>query len=153
MAVQRFSSMTDPVPPEPDAFGPPAGVASGRNGLLATLSPEDGRLLEPLLEPVLLLPARTRLVAHDTPIEHAYFLTNGIASIVASTAVHRVEIGIVGREGMTGVSLTPGTTASRRKPSSRPRGPRCGLPPPTCGGPWRRARRCGGRCCATSRPS
>ncbi|MFL5516814.1 MAG: hypothetical protein ACJ8DJ_11695 [Gemmatimonadales bacterium] len=79
MAVQRFSSMTDPVPPEPDAFGRPAGVASGRNGLLATLSPEDGRLLEPLLEPVL-LPARTRLVAHDTPIEHAYFLTDGIAS-------------------------------------------------------------------------
>jgi CRP-like cAMP-binding protein len=77
----------------------PAEV-SARNGLLARLSPEDLNCLEPHLEPMP-LPMGTRLVEPDTPIEHVYFLEQGIASVVAITSQgRRIEAGIVGWEGL-----------------------------------------------------
>ena len=56
-----------------------------RNRLLASLAPEDFSLLQPLLEPVA-LPGRLRLVTPNTPINHAYFLEQGIASVMATTS-------------------------------------------------------------------
>jgi CRP-like cAMP-binding protein len=80
-----------------------------RNRLLSALCPADAGLLRPFLEPVA-LPVHTRLAAADTPIEHAYFIEEGIASIVAANPRgERVEIAIVGREGMSGVALLQGT--------------------------------------------
>lgn len=73
------------------------------NGILLRLTPEDRAELEPHLEAVD-LPLRRRVSFTDTPIEHVYFPTSGIVSIV--THVRRdvpIEIGIVGREGMTGL--------------------------------------------------
>jgi CRP-like cAMP-binding protein len=61
----------------------PAEV-SIRNRLLAALLPADFSLLEPQLER-LPLPASTRLIEPNTPIEHVYFLEEGIASVVAAT--------------------------------------------------------------------
>ena len=79
-----------------------------RNRLLATLPPADFSLLEPQLECVP-LPVGTRLVEPHTPIEHVYFLEQGIASVVASTPQgRRIEAGIIGREGLTGIPVLLG---------------------------------------------
>src|SRR3954467_6963659 len=75
--------------------------ASVRNRLLAALSPADFSLLEPQLEPIP-LPVRTCLAEPNRPIGHVYFLEQGIASVVASTPLgRRIEVGIIGREGLT----------------------------------------------------
>src|SRR5215213_8487049 len=86
----------------------PAQVAV-RNRLLATLVQEDFSLLQPLLEPVA-LPGRARLVTSNTPIEHAYFLEQGIISVMAATSEGCcIEVGIIGWEGMTGIPILEGT--------------------------------------------
>ncbi|WP_246642201.1 Crp/Fnr family transcriptional regulator [Rhizobium laguerreae] len=46
------------------------------------------------------------LVEQDRPIEHVYFVEDGIASVVTiSPAGRPLEVSNVGREGMTGVSI------------------------------------------------
>jgi CRP-like cAMP-binding protein len=86
--------------------------ASVRNRLLAALSPADFSLLQPLLEPVP-LPVRTCLAEPSRPIEHIYFLEQGITSVVASTPQgHRIELGMVGREGLTGACVLLGADRS-----------------------------------------
>jgi CRP-like cAMP-binding protein len=91
---------------------PHAGAVSARNRLLATLSPEDFSLLQPQLEAVP-LPVGTRLVEPHTPIEHVYFLEEGIASVVAATAQgRRIEVGIIGPDGLTGTSILLGADCS-----------------------------------------
>src|SRR3954447_5379823 len=83
-----------------------------RNRLLATLSPVDFSLLEPQLERVP-LPVRIRLLEPNSPIEHVYFLEQGIASVVANTPQgRRIEAGIIGREGLTGLPALLGTDRS-----------------------------------------
>ena len=80
-----------------------------RNRLLATLPPADFSLLEPQLECVP-LPVGTRLVEPHTPIEHVYFLEQGIASVVATTPQgRRIEASLVGWEGLSGISVLLGT--------------------------------------------
>jgi CRP-like cAMP-binding protein len=77
--------------------------------LLAALSPEDFSLLQPQLEPIP-LPGSTCLVEPNTPIEYVYFLEQGIASVVATTPQgRRIEVGIIGPEGLTGTSVLLGT--------------------------------------------
>ena len=50
-----------------------------------------------------LLPVRTILYEPSVPPRYAYFLTDGIASIVTNTTSGQViEVGIVGREGLSG---------------------------------------------------
>src|SRR5829696_8328393 len=79
-----------------------------RNRLLLALSPPGLSLLEPWLERVP-LPVGTRLVEPNTPIEHAYFLEQGIASVVDTTPQgRRIEVGIIGREGLTGIPILLG---------------------------------------------
>jgi CRP-like cAMP-binding protein len=64
------------------------------------------------LEPVS-LHVRDVLVEPNEPIEHVYFIEQGIASIVAISAGNqRIEIGIVGREGMVGTSILLATDRS-----------------------------------------
>jgi CRP-like cAMP-binding protein len=54
------------------------------------------------------------LEARGRRIEQIYFLDSGLASIVASGGTnHSIEIGIVGREGMTGLSVV---MAAERSP-------------------------------------
>jgi CRP-like cAMP-binding protein len=79
-----------------------------RNRLLATLPPADFSLLEPQLERVP-LPAGMRLIEPNTPIEHVYFLDEGITSVVATTPQgRRIEIGIIGSEGLIGMPVLLG---------------------------------------------
>jgi CRP-like cAMP-binding protein len=84
--------------------GAPTDLSRSSNTLLTGLSKADTALIQPLLtwgE----LPARTVIEARDRPIERVHFLESGILSIIASAAGDRqVEIGIVGREGMTGLA-------------------------------------------------
>jgi CRP-like cAMP-binding protein len=76
-----------------------------KNKILASLSKDDAALLLPLLTPVD-LPVRKLLEARGRRIEQVYFLDSGLASIVASGGTnHSIEVGIVGREGMTGLSV------------------------------------------------
>ncbi len=83
-----------------------------RNRLLLALSVQDFSLLQPQLEPVP-LPVGTRLAEPNTPIQHVYFLDEGIASVVASTPQgRRIEVGIIGREGLTGLPVLLGTDRS-----------------------------------------
>jgi CRP-like cAMP-binding protein len=76
------------------------------NRLLARLSRADLRLLEPHLQAVD-LPVRRPLAARNRRIEHIYFPESGVMSVVAD-GEHAIEIGIIGREGMSGVSLILG---------------------------------------------
>ncbi|WP_267360034.1 MULTISPECIES: Crp/Fnr family transcriptional regulator [unclassified Methylobacterium] len=82
--------------------------ASIHNRLLATLAPEDFARLAPALEPVS-LPLREVLITSQQPIAHAYFVEAGVVSLVADTAAARIEIGLVGREGLAGTPLVLGT--------------------------------------------
>ncbi|MDQ3810213.1 MAG: Crp/Fnr family transcriptional regulator [Chloroflexota bacterium] len=80
-----------------------------QNHLLRALSVQDFSRLEPQLE-LVFLPMGTRLIEPNTPIEHVYFLDEGIASVVATTPQgRRIEVGIVGREGLTGMPILLGT--------------------------------------------
>jgi CRP-like cAMP-binding protein len=76
------------------------------NRILARLSRAELNLLEPNLETVD-LPVRKQLHPRNKRIEHVYFPESGIASVVAN-GPHALEIGIIGREGMTGVALVMG---------------------------------------------
>lgn len=59
------------------------------------------------------LPVRKQLETRNRRIEYVYFPETGVASIVASGGTnHSVEIGIVGSEGMTGLSVLMATDRS-----------------------------------------
>jgi CRP-like cAMP-binding protein len=78
------------------------------NDLLSALSPEDFALLRPHLQHVD-LQAKELLEWSRKPIEHVYFPQDALASVLARTPGGRqVEIGIVGREGMTGIAVLLG---------------------------------------------
>lgn len=78
------------------------------NRLLSALSVADFALVQPKLRPVVLR-IRLELEKPNTPIEDVYFPDTGIVSVVA---LHpngtRVEIGLIGSEGMTGSSVLLG---------------------------------------------
>jgi CRP-like cAMP-binding protein len=79
-----------------------------RNRLLAVLSHADRDLLTPALEAVD-LDLRDVLEAPNHPISHVYFVESGLVSVVGAAAPnHRIEVGMVGYEGMTGLSVVLG---------------------------------------------
>jgi len=78
------------------------------NRILSRLSREDLALLEPHLEAVD-LPARKSLEKRKKRIEHVYFIESGFASVVANgMSKPSIEVGIIGREGMTGLAVVLG---------------------------------------------
>ena len=83
-----------------------------RNRILAALPPEDYERLAPHLEPVA-LPFNQTIYRPHEPITHVYFPEDAMISIVATTAQgESVEVGVVGREGMTGSSALIGADSS-----------------------------------------
>ena len=91
------------------------------NRLLAALAPADLDLLRPHLEPVS-LGLRKDIEKPNRPIDAVYFPDMGIASVVAvQTGDTRVEVGLIGREGMTGTWSCSATTARRTIPIFRSR--------------------------------
>jgi CRP-like cAMP-binding protein len=81
-----------------------------RNGLLRALSAEDYALLRADLEPVALNRGHT-LVHANARIDYAFFLEDGLCSVLAlaRNAKHRIEVGIIGRDGFIGTPLLLGT--------------------------------------------
>jgi len=78
------------------------------NRLLGALSAADAALLAPHLEP------REFAVRHvfeepNRPIKYVYFIERGFASVVAvANSDRQVEVGLIGREGVTGVPVLLG---------------------------------------------
>jgi CRP-like cAMP-binding protein len=81
------------------------------NRILSRLSQEEFGLLRPHLDAVE-LPVRKQLESRNKPIEAVYFIEHGFASVVANGTGRSIEVGIIGREGMTGLSVIMGTDRS-----------------------------------------
>ena len=82
------------------------------NRILSHLSAQDFGLVESFLTAVD-LPLRMQLEGPNKPIEYAYFMERGFASVVANGAGSRgVEVGIIGLEGLTGMALVMATDRS-----------------------------------------
>jgi CRP-like cAMP-binding protein len=79
-----------------------------KNRVLARLARADMALLKPHLAPVD-LPVSTQLETANARIDTVYFMERGFASVVADGHGKRsIEVGIIGREGMTGLALVLG---------------------------------------------
>ena len=78
------------------------------NQILSRLSRQEFALLEPHLEAVD-LPVRKTLEVRRRRIDQVYFIESGFASVVANgTSKPGIEVGIIGREGMTGLGIVLG---------------------------------------------
>ena len=87
-------------------------MPSSNNRLLASLSTDDFDLLEPHLETVP-LELRKSLERPNRRIEAVYFPEAGFASVVAiQSNGKQVEVGLIGREGMTGLPIVLGNHRS-----------------------------------------
>jgi CRP-like cAMP-binding protein len=82
-----------------------------KNKILAALSNADLALLQPHLEPVE-LEVRKVLEQPNKPIKHSYFIERGLASIVAGNSHKRLEVGLIGSEGMSGLPIVLGNDRS-----------------------------------------
>jgi CRP-like cAMP-binding protein len=83
------------------------------NLILSNLTAEDCTLIEPHLRPATLR-LRQCLEAANREIEAAYFPYRGIVSVVAvsKNRQHQAEVGLIGWEGMTGLSAVLGVGMS-----------------------------------------
>src|SRR3954469_9971964 len=85
--------------------------ASVRNRLLSALNPDDFGLLRPDLEPVA-LELRQWVIEAGQPVQQIYFPEHGIISILADTSEGRIEVGLIGPEGMAGLPVVLGIDRS-----------------------------------------
>src|ERR1051325_2763498 len=73
------------------------------NFILASLPPQEFELLRPALQMIQAKPEEVIYRARE-PIKHFYFPTSAMLSWIATTADgERVEVGVVGWEGMVGI--------------------------------------------------
>jgi CRP-like cAMP-binding protein len=77
-----------------------------QNLILSRLSRDDLALLQPHLEPAD-LPLHKVLEQSKKPIKAVYFPESGFASVVVNTG-KPIEVGLIGYEGMTGLSVVFG---------------------------------------------
>jgi CRP-like cAMP-binding protein len=76
--------------------------------LLELLADDDAALLKPSLEPVELEVGRV-LHTPGQPVRHVYFVESGLVSIIgANRERRRMEVGMVGFEGLTGIEVILG---------------------------------------------
>lgn len=81
------------------------------NRLIAALPRKERERVAALCEPVDLAPGMT-LCESDRPFRHAYFPLTGCISLVTTLGGHRpLELGLIGAEGMLGVTLVLGVNA------------------------------------------
>jgi CRP-like cAMP-binding protein len=94
------------MPKAPEPNGSPA------NRLLAALPAKEYQRLLPELEPVKLTFAQIVYAPGDT-IRHVYFPNDSIVSLLAAEDHHAsLEVGMIGNEGMTGISVFMGVNKS-----------------------------------------
>ena len=83
-----------------------------RNLLLRGLSSADQTALRAFLVRFDLAP-RTVLESANEPVSTVHFVESGFISVMANTTLNRqVEVGIIGREGMSGIPLVLGSDRS-----------------------------------------
>jgi len=105
--VERSARPIKLAPLLPGARTDAAGKAVN-NVILLSLPDEEYNLLRPHLEPAE-LPQYDVLHEPGEKIDFGYFLNDGMTSLVALSSDGRsVEVGIVGKEGMVGMSLMVG---------------------------------------------
>jgi CRP-like cAMP-binding protein len=87
-------------------------IAFPRNHLLRSLPRQDLERLQPFLHRVTLKPRR--ILQHaGVPIEHVYFVEDGLVSVLASAdEKSAVEIWLIGREGAIGTASLLGARTS-----------------------------------------
>jgi CRP-like cAMP-binding protein len=81
------------------------------NAVLSQLSSADFQSLNPHLESIQ-LPVHMHLEGRNLHIQAVYFPECGLASVVANGNTRPVEVGVIGREGMTGLSIFFGVDRS-----------------------------------------
>lgn len=107
LIAKRLAGPVKPAPLRPGARSDAAGKAVN-NVILLSLPDKEYNLLRPHLEPAD-LPQYEILEEPGEKIDFTYFLNDGMVSLVALSGDGRsVEVGIVGREGMVGMSLIAG---------------------------------------------
>jgi CRP-like cAMP-binding protein len=84
-----------------------ASNSSPQNDVLAALTKADQAILVSSLECVDLAVRRV-LETANKPIKHVYFIREGLASVVATNKHRRLEVGLIGRDGMTGIAVVLG---------------------------------------------
>jgi CRP-like cAMP-binding protein len=90
------------------AASAPRDSSPPRNRLLAALAPADFALLQPHLR-LVAMPLLKDLERPNRRIDTVYFMAAGIASVVAVQADEtRIEVGLIGREGMSGLAVVLG---------------------------------------------
>lgn len=85
------------------------------NQILNALPEEDYNRLLPDLEPVEL--AHGEIIHREGDrISHVYFPSNAMVSIISSTAEgHSIEVGVIGREGISGIDVFLGVDSSNNE--------------------------------------
>lgn len=87
-------------------------MTSAQNHLLEQLPREDRERLLAVSEPVQLELSEV-LYERDTLVDHVYFPVDGFVSLLTHVDEHpSLEVGMVGREGMLGVSLALGVPST-----------------------------------------
>ena len=110
--VDRLGSNVILLPAARRALQEAANEAPVANGLLAALPRADYQSLLAGLEPLTL---RSGAVLHEpgAPIQHVYFPVDCVISLMATGAGREaLEVGVVGYEGMVGISLGMGRDLS-----------------------------------------
>ena len=77
------------------------------NRILSRLSAEDFALLSPDLKHID-LPLRKQLETRNKSVNFVYCIESGFASVVANGSGRGIEVGLIGREGMTGLAVVMG---------------------------------------------
>jgi CRP-like cAMP-binding protein len=81
------------------------------NRLLSALAPADLALLQPHLRTVV-LKLKTVLEQPNRRIGRVYFMDEGIATVMAVAGKQQIEVGLIGREGMSGAPVVLGNHSS-----------------------------------------
>lgn len=94
---------------------PPPNHVAAKNRLLAAMPQQDLQRFFSKLHPVSL---SLRQVLHEAgaPLEHVYFLEEGVASVLTNMADgSTIEVGMIGMEGMVGVAALLGGEISAQQ--------------------------------------
>src|SRR5215210_609797 len=110
-AAKRWLGMAGALAPMRERAMTQLQQTSVHNRLLSGLTPEDFGLLQPHLEPVP-LDLRQWLIEAGEPIQHVTFPEHCIISILADTSEGRIEVGLIGPEGMAGLPVVLGIDRS-----------------------------------------
>lgn len=98
----HHSPVDTALPSSRSQLAPGEGIS--RNRLLGALHAEDLDRILPSLESVPLVDGMP-IYEPNKPITHVYFPISGVVSLVSEMREGTVEVGAIGREGMTGLPL------------------------------------------------